>query len=332
MTAVAARAPVLVDGFGRRIDYVRLSVTDRCNLRCRYCMPEGTRFQPRAELLTIDELAQLGAILAARGVRRIRLTGGEPLVRAGIAGLARRLGEIGGVEEVTLTTNGTRLADAAKELHDAGVRRVNVSLDSLHPDRFSQITRGGDLAQVLGGIDAALAAGIGVKINMVALRGGNEDEFAGMLSWCGARGIDLALIEAMPVGSVEEDRSAQHLPLDAVRSQLSQAFTLVPTMFRTGGPARYYDVTEFGTRIGFITPLSDNFCGGCNRIRISATGTVYGCLGHDQKVELRTLLQEEGEAGVHAALDRLMAGKPERHDFRIAAGPAVARHMNVTGG
>jgi cyclic pyranopterin phosphate synthase len=329
VTAAIISRP-LIDGFGRRIDYVRLSVTDRCNLRCAYCMPHGTRFRPASELLSIDELAELAGILVGRGVRRIRLTGGEPLVRGGILDLVGRLGALAGLEEVTLTTNGTRLAAAAQALADAGVRRVNVSLDSLDPERFAAITRGGELGQVVAGIDAARAAGIAAKINMVALKGVNDDEFPAMLAWCGGRGLDLTLIEAMPVGEVE-DRSAHHLPLDGVRRELERRFTLNPTLYRTGGPARYFDVAETGARVGFITPLSENFCAGCNRIRISATGTVYGCLGHDQRVELRGLLQE-GVGAVNEALDRLLAGKPARHDFRIGAAPTVARHMNVTGG
>lgn len=332
MTAAAAPARVMIDGFGRRIDYVRLSVTDRCNFRCLYCMPERAQFRPRAELLTIEEMGALGEVLVGRGVRRIRLTGGEPLVRSGIVDLVRRLARLEGLDEVTLTTNGTFLPKKARELRAAGIGRINVSLDSLRPERFAQISRGGDLGEVIAGIDAARAAGIAVKINMVALKGRNDDEFASMLAWCGTRGLDLALIEAMPMGAVEEDRSEHHLRLDRVRRELERDFTLVPTLFRTGGPARYYDVPETGTRVAVITPLSDNFCAGCNRIRISATGTVYGCLGHDQKVELRDLLRAGGPAAVDEALDCLLAGKPERHDFRIGPAPAVARHMNVTGG
>ena len=330
--ATAAADKVMIDGFGRRIDYVRLSVTDRCNLRCRYCMTEGTRFLPRAELLKLDEIAALAGILVGRGVRRIRLTGGEPLVRRDIVEIALTLGRLEGLEELTLTTNGTRLAGLAAQLGEAGIRRINVSLDSLDPERFAAITRGGELGQAIAGIEAASAAGLAIKINMVALRDTNEDEFASMLSWCGRRGFDLTLIEAMPVGEVEEDRSAQHLPLDGVRRTLEQSFTLIPTLVRTGGPARYFEVAETGTRLGFITPLSDNFCAGCNRIRVSATGTVYGCLGHDQKVELRDLLRSGGAGAVETALDTLIAGKPKRHDFRIGGAPAVARHMNVTGG
>jgi cyclic pyranopterin phosphate synthase len=323
----------LVDGFGRRIDYVRLSVTDRCDLRCRYCMSETMTFLPKAQLLSIDELAALGAILVARGVRRIRLTGGEPLVRRGVLDLAARLGalRLEGLDELTLTTNGTQLAKAAEALADAGVRRINVSLDSLRADRFAHITRGGDLAQVIAGIDAAQAAGIAIKINMVALRGENDDEFGAMLAWCGSRGMDLSLIETMPLGDVEGDRTDRYLSLDWVRAALSERFTLAPTLHRTGGPSRYFDVAETGNRIGFITPMSDNFCAGCNRIRITATGTIYGCLGHDQKVELRDLFRDGGAAAVDAALDRLIAGKPERHSFDLTT-PAVARHMSVTGG
>jgi len=322
----------MIDGFGRRIDYVRLSVTDRCNFRCLYCMPVGMKFRPRAELLTIGELGDLAGLLVGRGVRRIRLTGGEPLVRPGIVDLVQRIGALEGLDEVTLTTNGTLLAAMAGELFAGGVRRINVSIDSLRPERFAAITRGGKLDEVIRGVDAARAAGIAVKINMVALKNRNDDEFGAMLAWCGERGLDLALIEAMPVGTVEEDRSDHHLPLDGVRHELERHFTLVPTLFRTGGPGRYYEVPETGTRVAFITPLSENFCAGCNRVRISATGTIYGCLGHDQKVELRDLLRSGGAADVDYALDRLLAGKPERHHFQIGAAPPVARHMNVTGG
>jgi GTP 3',8-cyclase len=330
----------LIDGLGRRIDYVRLSVTDRCDLRCRYCMPERMRFLPRQDLLTLDELAALGDILIARGVRRIRLTGGEPLVRPGLPQLVRTLGSRigsdkagGGLEELTLTTNGTQLARHAAALADGGVRRINVSLDSLDPERFRAITRGGDLEQVLAGVEAARAAGLKVKINMVALAGVSEDEFVPMLRWCGERGFDLSLIETMPLGQVEDDRSAFFLPLGRARAALEAHFTLVPTTYRTGGPSRYFEVAETGTRVGFITPLSDNFCAGCNRIRISATGTLYPCLGHARKIELRDLLRSGGLPAVDAALDLILAAKPPRHDFDIAAPePAVVRHMSVTGG
>ena len=336
MPASQALAPApLVDGFNRRIDYVRLSVTDRCDLRCRYCMSETMQFVPRADLLTLEELAKLAGIFVGRGVRRIRLTGGEPLVRRDVELLVERIGALlgHGLDEVTLTTNGTQLAGKAGLLRAGGVRRINVSLDTLDPERFRFITRRGSLEQVLEGIEAARSAGLQVKINMVALRDFNEDEFASMAQWCGARGLDLCLIETMPLGWIDEDRSDRFLPLDVARARLEERFTLIPSLHRTGGPARYFDVRETGRRIGFISPLTNNFCAGCNRIRVTASGTIYGCLGHDQKVELRDLLRSGPEDAVNAALDRLLAGKPERHDFTIAsAAPAVARHMNVTGG
>lgn len=324
----------LIDGFGRRITYVRLSVTDRCDLRCRYCMAERMQFLPRREILTLEEMAALADMLIARGVRKIRLTGGEPLVRKGIVELVRMLGgRLGaGLDELVLTTNGTRLERFAGELHDAGIRRINVSLDSRRPERFGHITRGGDLNQVLRGIDAALTAGLAVKINMVALAGINEDEIEDMLRWCAAMAMDLTLIETMPLGEVEEDRTDHYLPLDRVKRGLEERFTLVSSTQRTGGPARYFEVAELRSRLGLITPLTNNFCDGCNRIRIAATGTVYGCLGHDQKVELRDALRSGGAEAVNALLDRLLAGKPRRHEFRIGGAPAVARHMSVTGG
>ena len=324
----------LVDSFGRRITYVRLSVTDRCDLRCRYCMAEHMQFLPKRDILTLEEMVELSEILIARGVRKIRLTGGEPLVRKGMMELVRSLGQrIGsGLDELVLTTNGTRLERFATELHEAGIRRINVSLDSRRPKLFGHITRGGDLSQVLRGIDAALTAGLAVKINMVALAGINEDEIEGMLRWCAAMAMDLTLIETMPLGQVEEDRTDHYLPLDAVKHRLEERFTLVPSTKRTGGPARYFDVVELRSRLGLITPLTNNFCEGCNRIRIAATGTVYGCLGHDQKVELRDALRSGGREEVDRLLDRLLAGKPRRHDFQIGGAPAVARHMSVTGG
>lgn len=330
----ATNSTNLVDGFGRHITYVRLSVTDRCDLRCRYCMAERMQFLPRREILSLEEMVALSDILIARGVRKIRLTGGEPLVRKGVMELVRELGaRIGsGLDELVLTTNGTRLAHFAYDLHDAGVRRINVSLDSRKHDRFGHITRGGDLEQVLSGIDTALNAGLAVKINMVALAGMNDDEIADMLRWCAVMGMDLTLIETMPLGEVEEDRTSHYLPLDRVRRGLEEQFTLMPSLTRTGGPARYYDISELGNRLGMITPLTNNFCDGCNRIRIAATGTVYGCLGHDQKVELRDALRSGGPGAVDELLDRLLAGKPRRHDFKIGGAAAVARHMSVTGG
>jgi cyclic pyranopterin phosphate synthase len=325
----------LIDGFGRRITYVRLSVTDRCDLRCRYCMAEEMRFLPKSEVLSFEEIEALTDIFIARGVRRIRLTGGEPLVRRDVADLVARLGaRLGkGLDELTMTTNGTRLARFAGALRTAGIRRVNVSLDSRDPERFRYITRHGDLSEVLAGIEAAAAAGLAVKINMVALKGLNGDEIEPMLAWCIDRGHDLTLIETMPMGEVEEDRTSHYLPLDAVKARLEQSFGLVPSLRRSGGPARYYEVGGTGISLGMITPLTGNFCTGCNRIRVAATGTVYGCLGHDQKVELRDLLRAGGGSAVNEALDRLIAGKPKGHDFRIGArAPATQRHMSVTGG
>jgi cyclic pyranopterin phosphate synthase len=325
----------MIDGFGRRITYVRMSVTDRCDLRCRYCMAETMKFLPRKDVLTLEEMIALADIFIARGVRRIRLTGGEPLVRKGIEflidALGRRVGN--GLDELTMTTNGTQLARHARMLFNGGIRRINVSLDSRHPQRFRHITRHGELAQVLGGIEAAANAGLKIKINMVALRGVNEDEIAAMIRWCGSEGHDLTLIETMPLGEVEDDRTEHYLPLTEVRARLDREFRLIPSLTRTGGPARYFEVEGLGVRLGFITPLTHNFCDGCNRIRVAATGTVFGCLGHDQSVELRDLLRADGAEAVTGALDRLLAGKPERHQFHIGSPrPAVARHMSVTGG
>lgn len=292
------------------------------------------RFVPKREILSLEEMLELSDILIARGVTKIRLTGGEPLVRKGVFDLVRGLGQrLGcGLEELVLTTNATRLDDCAGDLHGAGIRRINVSLDSRRADRFAHITRGGDLGQVLRGIDAALAAGLKVKINMVVLAGLNEKEVDPMLRWCAAIGMDLTLIETMPLGDVEQDRTDQFVPLDRVKRRLEERLTLLPSTRRTGGPARYFDVPELKVRLGLITPLTNNFCDGCNRIRIAATGTVYGCLGHDQKVDLRDALRRGGPAAVNDLLDRLLAGKPRRHDFQIGASPAVERHMSVTGG
>ena len=325
----------MIDSFGRHITYVRLSVTDRCDLRCRYCMAETMTFLPRKDVLSLEEMVTLADIFIARGVKRIRLTGGEPLVRKGIDHLVPVLGErVGrGLDELTMTTNGTQLERHARMLFDSGIRRINVSLDSRDPERFRHITRRGDLSQVLGGIRAAAGAGLRIKINMVALKGLNEDEIAPMLRWCASQGHDLTLIETMPLGRVEEDRTEHYLPLSEVRERLEREFRLIPSLARTGGPSRYHEVEGLGTRLGLITPLTHNFCEGCNRIRVAATGTVFGCLGHDQKVELRELLRSGGSEAVTRALDELLAGKPKGHQFRIdAAHPAVERHMSVTGG
>lgn len=328
-------ARAMIDGFGRKISYVRLSVTDRCDLRCRYCMSEHMQFLANDELLSFAEIEDLVDLLIARGMTKLRLTGGEPLVRRNVLELVEALGKMlgHGLDELTLTTNGTQLARAAQSLVASGIRRVNVSLDSLDPITFAHITRRGRLHEVLAALTEAKAAGLSLKINMVALKGLNEDEIAPMMRWCAGQGFDLTLIETMPLGEVENDRTAHYLPLDRVREEIEQQFTLVPSFVSTGGPARYFDVTELGLRLGFITPISNNFCAGCNRIRVTATGTVYGCLGHDQKVELRDLLRSGDRPTAEMALDELICGKPRRHQFDIAASrPAVERHMSVTGG
>lgn len=336
MTLITSRP--LVDSFARTISYVRLSVTDRCDLRCSYCMPERMQFLPKAEILSLEELHRLGLAFIARGVRKIRLTGGEPLVRRDLMTLVARLGrEIGqGLDELTLTTNGTQLAQHAGALADAGVRRINVSLDSLQPELFSRLTRRDALAQVLQGIDAADRAGLKVKINTVALKGLNEDELPSLIGWAHGRGFEVTLIEVMPLGDVEEDRFDHYLPLPVVRSTLEQRWTLSDSPHSSGGPARYVDIAETGGRLGLITPLTNNFCAGCNRVRVTATGQIYMCLGQNDRVDLRAALRGPGsDAALDAALDRAMRKKPERHDFHITApggAPALARHMSMTGG
>jgi len=331
-----ATAPALIDRHGRTISYLRVSVTDRCDLRCRYCMAEDMRFLPRDALLELDEIAAIAERFIARGVTKIRLTGGEPLVRRGVIDLARRLGrQIGqGLDELTLTTNGTRLADYAGDLRAAGIRRINVSLDSLDPDRFRYITRHGDLSRVLDGIAVARAAGLAIKINMVALKDLNQDEIPAMLAWCVEQGHDLSLIETMPLGAIDEDRADRFVPLTAVFDDLSRRFDLIRDPRSTGGPARYWRVGASPTRLGLISPLTANFCDGCNRVRLTTEGRLYACLGHDDQVDLKAALRTGGTAGLDAAIDEALAIKPARHDFRIAAGaaPAVGRHMSVTGG
>ena len=325
------------DRFGRTVSYLRLSVTDRCDLRCIYCMAEEMTFVPRRDLLSLEELDRVCGVFIRLGVRKIRLTGGEPLVRGGIMtlvhALARHVAE-GTLEEVTLTTNGTRLARYARELAAAGVRRVNVSLDSLNPDRFRTMTRHGDLAQVLEGISAAAQAGLAVRINTVALAGLNEDELAELVLWSGARSHDICFIEAMPMGDTGQDRTAHYLPLSLVRSRLARRFTLNASAHRTGGPARYVHCVETGQRIGFITPMTHNFCESCNRVRLSCTGTLFLCLGQEETADLRAPLRcSESDELLTAAITEALWRKPRGHDFVIDRNrPTLARHMSVTGG
>ncbi|MBW8911936.1 MAG: GTP 3',8-cyclase MoaA [Sphingomonas sp.] len=309
---------VLADSFGRRISYLRLSVTDRCDFRCRYCMSERMQFLPKREILTLEEMASLADSFIARGIKRIRLTGGEPLVRKGIDQLVQEIGR-----------------RIAAMLADAGVRRINVSLDSLDPERFAFITRGGHLATVLDGIAAAREAGMAIKINLVALKGLNEHEIEPVLRWCAAEGHGLTLIETMPLGEVEDDRTDRYLPLDSVRRELEARYTLTPLDYRTGGPARYVRVEGLDAKLGFITPMTNNFCDGCNRVRVTATGQIYMCLGHDDRLDLRRALREGEPGEIDELLDQAMKLKPARHAFRIdgpGAAPAVSRHMSVTGG
>jgi len=327
----------LIDTFARRITYLRLSVTDRCDLRCVYCMPERMTFLPKADVLSLEELRALALGFIDRGVRKIRLTGGEPLVRRDVLDLVRALGrEVGrGLDELTLTTNGMRLAEHAAALADAGVRRINVSLDTRDRALFARLARRDGLLHVLAGIAAAKAVGIEVKLNTVALKGLNEDELPSLIVWAHGEGHAITLIEVMPLGDVDGDRFDHYLPLNAVRRALEQCLTLSPSSHRSGGPARYFDVAETGGRLGLITPLTNNFCEGCNRVRVTATGQLFMCLGGEGQVDLRAALRG-GEAGAFdAALDRATQLKPERHAFAIdrpGAAPALARHMSMTGG
>lgn len=331
-------ASPLIDQFGRRITYLRLSVTDRCDLRCSYCMPERQTFLPRKEVLSLEELHKLALGFIERGVSKIRLTGGEPLVRRDFIELVRALGrKVGdGLDELTLTTNATQLAQFAEDLFEAGVRRVNVSLDTLDRATFAQLARRDSLPQVLEGIAAAQAAGLAVKLNAVALKGVNEAEIPALLEWAHGQDMELTLIEVMPLGEVEGDRFDQYLPLSAVRADLETRYTLTPSPHRSGGPARYVDVAETGGRLGFITPLTGNFCEGCNRVRVTATGQMYPCLGGMEQIDLRAALRGDNpDVALSEALDRAMRIKPERHHFIIdqpGAAPALARHMSATGG
>ena len=331
--------PTLIDPFGREITYLRVSVTDRCDFRCVYCMNEHMAFLPKADLLTLEELDRLCSAFVARGVRKLRLTGGEPLVRRGImtlfSTLARHL-QSGRLEELTLTTNGSQLVKYAADLAALGIKRINVSLDTLDAGKFRNITRWGALNEVLAGIDAAQSAGLHVKINTVALKGANEDELPRLIEWAHGRGMDLTLIEVMPLGDVGEGRLDQYLPLSMVRARLAQQFTLEDLEYRTGGPARYVRIAETGGRLGFITPLTHNFCESCNRVRVTCTGTLYMCLGQADAADLRKPLRaSEGNELLQDAIDEAIARKPKGHDFvidRRHRRPALARHMSVTGG
>ncbi len=336
-----AGAPVspLVDPFARAITYLRVSVTDRCDFRCVYCMSEHMTFLPKADLLSLEELDRVCSAFIRRGVSKLRLTGGEPLVRRGIMTLFRSLSrhlQSGALKELTVTTNGSQLEKYASELKECGVKRINISIDTLDPDKFRAITRWGDLSKVLAGVDAAQRAGLKIKINAVALQGVNEDEIEDLMRWTHGRGMDLTLIEVMPLGETGESRVDQYLPLSLVRTRLSERFTLSDTDERTGGPARYVRVQETGGKLGFITPLTHNFCESCNRVRITCTGTLYMCLGQNDAADLRGPLRaSESDALLHAAIDEAISRKPKGHDFLIDRRhqrPAVARHMSVTGG
>lgn len=329
----------MIDPFGRKITYLRVSVTDRCDFRCVYCMSEDMTFLPKADLLSLEELDRLCSAFVAEGVKKLRITGGEPLVRKNVVSLFQSLGrhlETGALEELTLTTNGNHLAASAEDLKKAGVRRINISLDTLDPARFRKITRWGDLARVMDGIRAAQAAGMKIKINTVALRGVNDDEFDQLVAWCGKEGFDLVFIETMPLGDIDGDRTAQYLPLSMVRAGLEQRWTLQPISDVTGGPARYTRCSETGGRVGFITPMTHNFCEACNRVRLTCTGTLYMCLGQDDAADLRAPLRASAnDALVTAAIREAIGRKPKGHDFVIDRRhnrPAVHRHMSVTGG
>ena len=329
----------MIDPFGRHVSYLRVSVTDRCDFRCVYCMSEHMTFLPKKDLLSLEELDRLCTAFVDRGVRKLRITGGEPLVRKNIMhlfrGLSRHLAS-GALDELTVTTNGSQLARYAQELADCGVKRINVSIDTLKPDLFKTITRWGDLGQVMAGLEAADRAGLAVKINAVALKDVNEGEMEELMRFAHGRGYDLTLIETMPLGDIEGDRTDQYLPLSLVRRRLAERFTLDEIVYRTGGPARYVRVAETGGRIGFITPLTHNFCESCNRVRLTCTGTLYMCLGQEDAADLRAPLRNSTDPAVlSAAIDAAIARKPKGHDFiidRRGERPAVARHMSVTGG
>ena len=336
--ATKAAPTPLVDGYGRTVTYLRVSVTDRCDLRCVYCMAEHMVFLPKAQVLTLEELDRIASAFIGRGVKKLRLTGGEPLVRKGLMTLVESLSrhlKSGALNELTLTTNGTRLAVLARQLVDFGVERINVSLDTLKPDLFKRLTRGGDLAQVLAGIEAAKAAGLKVKINAVALAQDNAAEIPELIRWAHGAGMDMTLIETMPMGEIDEDRTEQFLSLKTVREELESYWTLTDLPLNTGGPARYVKIAETGGRLGLITPMTHNFCEGCNRVRLTCTGTLHSCLGQNDASDLRAVLRAGGsDADLMAAIDGAIDAKPKGHDFHIdrGAAPSVARHMSTTGG
>jgi GTP 3',8-cyclase len=336
---MSSAAPAMIDPFGRGIDYLRVSVTDRCDYRCVYCMSEHMTFLPKKDLLTLEELDRLCSAFVAKGVTKLRITGGEPLVRKNIMWLFERLSrhlKTGALRELAVSTNGSQLPKFAQGLADCGVKRVNISLDTLRPDRFKAITRWGDFDGVIKGIDAAQAAGLAVKLNAVALKGVNEDEIEDLIRFAHARNADLTLIETMPLGDIDGDRTDQYLPLSMVRSRLRETFTLTDIPYQSGGPARYVKVEETGGRLGFITPMTHNFCESCNRVRLTCTGTLYMCLGQEDAADLRSVLRttvDDGELG--RAIDAAIARKPKGHDFiidRRTKKPSVNRHMSVTGG
>ncbi|MCB8819998.1 GTP 3',8-cyclase MoaA [Microvirga rosea] len=329
----------LVDPFGRGITYLRVSVTDRCDFRCVYCMSEDMAFLPKRDLLTLEELDRICSVFVSQGVRKLRITGGEPLVRRDIMGLFRSLSrhlDAGTLDELTLTTNGSQLSRYATELASCGVKRVNVSIDTLDPDKFHRITRWGDLAKLMAGLDAAQRAGLKVKLNAVALKGVNEDEIETLLTWAHGRGMDLTLIEVMPLGEIDGQRIDQFLPLSLVRARLSQRFTLTEIDERTGGPARYVRVAETGGTLGFITPMTHNFCESCNRVRLTCTGQLFMCLGQEDAADLRAPVRASAsDALLRSAIEEAIGRKPKGHDFvidRRHARPALARHMSLTGG
>jgi len=334
----SATNPSMIDPFGRMVEYLRISVTDRCDFRCVYCMAEDMTFLPKKELLTLEELERLCTVFVEKGVRKLRLTGGEPLVRRGVMQLIQNLGKLldgGGLDELTLTTNGSQLARYADDLVAAGVKRINVLIDTLDEDKFAKITRWGRLPQVMRGLEAAKKAGLQVKINAVALKDVNEHEIETMLTWAHGEGFDFTLIETMPLGEIDEDRTDQYLPLSTVRQRLEEKYVLSDIAYKTGGPARYVKIKETGGRLGFITPMTHNFCESCNRVRLTCTGTLYMCLGQDDAADLRAPLRaSEGNELVAVAIDEAISRKPKGHDFIIGrnSAPSVSRHMSTTGG